>query len=386
MTSNPRVIFGKRPAPHESPKVGEHLILDKSRTIDLENVPLNGGFLTKTLILSPEPAMRERMRDPSIPSYTTTFVVGGPILGFGVVVVVRSEKEGFKAGDYLYGLTVWEAYTVQPYVDGMFLLSSHPHGHRLMLAPGRINFKPEEWAPGTFDMDSLALQVVPNPNGLYPLSKYTSIMGTPGLTAFVGMEGIIDGKEGETLFVSSGASAVGSMVIQLAKLKGMKIIASAGSDAKVEYMRSLGADLPFNYKKVNYGEFLQKNGPINAFWDNVGGEALDAALASITAYGKMAICGTSGTDVLPPSEHYRLKNAYLIMKKCINIRGFIVPDLIPQYIGKFFEVVPALMAQGKLRSQETEVEGIENAPQAFTDTLASGHEKAGTLVVVVARE
>lgn len=117
------------------------------------------------------------------------------ILGFGVVVVVRSEKEGFKAGDYLYGLTVWEAYTVQPYVDGMFLLSSHPHGHRLMLAPGRINFKPEEWAPGTFDMDSLALQVVPNPNGLYPLSKYTSIMGTPGLTAFVGMEGIIDGKE-----------------------------------------------------------------------------------------------------------------------------------------------------------------------------------------------
>lgn len=74
------------------------------------------------------------------------------------------------------------------------------------------------------------------------------------------------------------------------------------------------------------------------------------------------------------------------MKKCINIRGFIVPNLIPQFIGKFFEVIPALMAQGKLRSQETEYEGIENAPQAFIDTLASGHEKAGTLVVVVAKE
>ncbi|PPQ89864.1 hypothetical protein CVT25_004780 [Psilocybe cyanescens] len=368
MTSNPRVIFAQRPAPHEAPKVGKHLIFDESRTIDLERVPLNGGYLTKTLILSPEPAMRERMRDPSIPSYTTTYTVGGPILGFGVVVVLHSEKDGFKAGDYLYGLTVWEAYTVQPYVDG------------------RVNFKPEEWAPGTFDMDSLALQVVPNPNGLYPLSKYTSIMGTPGLTAFVGMEGIIDGKEGETLFVSSGASAVGSMVIQLGKLKGMKVIASAGSDAKVEYMRSLGADLAFNYKKDNYTQFLQEHGPINAFWDNVGGEALDAALAAITSHGRMAICGTSGTDVLPPNEHYRLKNAYLIMKKCISIRGFIVPDLIPQYMSKFFEVVPALMAQGKLQSRETEIEGIENAPQAIVDTLASGHEKAGTLVVVVAKE
>ncbi|KAH9481061.1 Zinc-type alcohol dehydrogenase-like protein PB24D3.08c [Psilocybe cubensis] len=368
MTSNPRIVFAKRPAPHELPKIGEHLIFDESRTIDLENVPLNGGFLTKTLILSPEPAMRERMRDPSIPSYTTTFNVGGPILGFGVVVVLRSEKDGFKPGDYLYGLTVWEAYTVQPYIDG------------------RVNFKAEEWSPGTFDMDSLALQVVPNPNGLYPLSKYTSIMGTPGLTAFVGMEGIIDGKEGETLFVSSGASAVGSMVIQLAKLKGMKVIASAGSDAKVEYMRSLGADLPFNYKKVSYAEFLKKHGPINKFWDNVGAEALDAALESITSYGKMAICGTSGTDATPPNEHYRLKNAYLIMKKCINIRGFIVPDLIPQFIGKFFETVPALMAQGKLRSEETEYDGIESAPQAFIDTLSSGHQKAGTLVVVVARD
>ncbi|KAH9481028.1 Zinc-type alcohol dehydrogenase-like protein PB24D3.08c [Psilocybe cubensis] len=365
MTSNARVVFAKRPASNELPKVGEHLIIDKSRTIDLDHVPLNGGYLTKTLILSPEPAIRERMRDPSITSYTTTLTVGGPILGFAVVVVLRSEKEGFKVGDNLYGLTVWEEYTVQPYVEG------------------RVNFKPEEWPPYTFDMDSLALQVVPNPNGLYPLSKYTSIMGTPGLTAFVGMEGIIEGKEGDTLFVSSGDLL---MVIQLGKLKGMKVIASAGSDAKVEYMKSVGADLAFNYKKENYGEFLLKHGPINAFWDNVGGEALDAALESITPYGKVAVCGTSASDVTPTSEQYKLKNAYLIMKKRIKIQGFIVPDFIPQFMGKFFETVPALMAQGKLKSQEIEIEGFENAPQALVDTLCSGHEKAGTLVVVVAKE
>ncbi|PPQ81473.1 hypothetical protein CVT25_015675 [Psilocybe cyanescens] len=112
-----------------------------------------------------EPVMRERMRDPSIPSYTTTFT--NPWVWS--LVVLRSEKDGFKAGDYLYGLTVCEAYTVRPYVDGM--------GTRHV------------------DMDSLALQVVPNPNGLYPLSNYTSIIETPGLTTFAAMEGIIDGKE-----------------------------------------------------------------------------------------------------------------------------------------------------------------------------------------------
>ncbi|KAF9003873.1 hypothetical protein BDQ17DRAFT_1424846 [Cyathus striatus] len=357
---NPRVVFVKRPAPHQLPVVGEHIAIDKSKTIDIDNVPLNGGFLTKTLILSPEPAMRERMRDPSIVSYTTTFELGGPILGFGVVTVLRSEKEGVNVGDYMYGLTVWEAYTVQPYVDG------------------RVQFKPDEWAPETFDMDSLALQTVPNPNGMYPLSKYASVMGTPGLTAFVGFEGIIQGKEGETLFVSSGASGVGAMIIQLAKLKGMKVIASAGSDVKVAYMKSLGADAPFNYKKESYESVLAKHGPINAFWDNVGAEALDAALGALTPLGRVAVCGTSGPILFP--------NAYLIMKKRLSIKGFIVPEYIPQFIGRFFAEVPALMAQGKIRSEEAVVKGIENAPKAIADMLGSGHETVGKPVVVVAED
>ncbi|TFK41535.1 hypothetical protein BDQ12DRAFT_678153 [Crucibulum laeve] len=368
MTSNPRILFKKRPNAHELPVVGEHIVIDSSTTIDLDRVPLTGGFLTKTLILSPEPAMRERMRDPSVTSYTTTYKLGAPITGFGVVVVLRSEKEGVTVGDYMYGLTVWEAYTVQPYIDS------------------RVNFKPEEWAPGTFDMDSLALQVVPNPNGNYSLTKYASILGTPGLTAFVGFEGIIKGKEGETIFVSSGASAVGSMVIQLAKLKGLKVIASAGSDTKVEYMRGLGTDFPFNYKKESYGSFLAKHGPINSFWDNVGGEALDAALEALLPLSCIAICGTSSTDILPPSEHYRLKNAHLIMKKRITIRGFIVPELIPQFIGKFFADIPALLVEGKLKSEEFVIDGIENGPKTFIDMLKSGHEVAGKLVIVVAKE
>ncbi|KIK50791.1 hypothetical protein GYMLUDRAFT_182231 [Collybiopsis luxurians FD-317 M1] len=234
-------------------------------------------------------------------------------------------------------------------------------------------------------MDSLALQTVPNPNGAYPLSKYTNILGTPGLTAFVGMEGLIKGKEEKTLFVSSGASSVGSLVIQLAKMKGMRVIASAGSDAKVKHMQSLGADVAFNYKKESYESALQQHGPIDAFWDNVRVEALDAALAYSRPHARFKICGTSGTDNVPHGNRYELKNAYQIMKKRLKIEGFLVPDYIPEFGGRFFQEVPALVAQGKLQSTESTIgETWDDVPQSIINMLVSGHETVGKPVVTVA--
>ncbi|KAG6855885.1 hypothetical protein H0H87_009708 [Tephrocybe sp. NHM501043] len=354
LTTNPRVIFAERPPYGHLPIVGKHLVFDpSSHTIDLDNVPLNGGFLSKTLILRYTPV-------------TLDVLVVGP----GLVVVLRSEKEGVNPGDYMYGQTTWEAYTVQPYVEG------------------RIDFKPEEWAADTFDMDSLALQVVPNPNGHYPVSKYISLLGTPGLTAFVAYQGLVEAKEGDTIFVSSGASGESpkSIVVQLAKLGGLKVIASAGSDAKVEYMRSLGADVPFNYKKQSYNSVLAEHGPIHVFWDNVGGEALDAALHAMVPKSRAIICGCSATDSCPPEERYRLKNTHEIMKKRLDVRGFIVPEFIPQFFGKFMAEVPALMAQGKLKSEESATEGIENAAQALVDMLLGKSDSVGKPIVVVAKE
>ncbi|THU97229.1 NAD(P)-binding protein [Dendrothele bispora CBS 962.96] len=365
--ANPRLVFTKRPPPGP-PVAGEHLVLDTSRTIDIDDVPLNGGFLTKTLVLSPEPHMRDRMRDPSIPSYSTTYTIGAPIVAFAVVVVIRSEKEGVKPGDYMYGQTPWEAYTVQPYVEG------------------RCNFKPEEWAPGTYNFDALVLQAIPDPQGAFPITRYTSILGTPGLTAYVAFEGIIgEIKPGETIFVSSGASAVGSLVIQIAKLKGMKVIASAGSDAKVAYMKSVGADVAFNYKKTSYDAALAEHGPIQVYWDNVGVEALDAALEAATAQAKFVICGSVGTDNTPPDQRYRLKNAFLIMKKRLLLRGFIVPDFLSQFGAKFYNEVPALVAQGKLKSEERIIEGWDNAAEALVDMMKTGHDAIGKPVVVVGK-
>ncbi|KAJ3861127.1 hypothetical protein EV359DRAFT_47785 [Lentinula novae-zelandiae] len=339
---NPRIVFNEH-LQSGLPIIGQHILLDTSHTIDIDNVQLNGGYLTKTLVLSPEPAMRERMRNPSIPSYTTTYILGAPLVAFAVVVVVKSEKESVKIGDYMYGQTPWEAYTIQPYTE------------------------------------------VPDPKEMYPLSKYTNIMGTPGLTAFVGMEGIIKGKEGETLYVSSGASGVGSLVIQLAKMKGMRVIASAGSDPKVEFMKTLGVDVPFNYNKESYESVLSKHAPIHAFWDNVGAEALDAALDASVAQGRFAICGTVGTDNVPFEQRYRLRNAYQIMKKRITLHGFIVPDLIPQFAEQFFQEIPAMVAQGKLQSKEVVIgEKWEDVPQAIVTMMSSGHKDTGKPVIIVA--
>ncbi|KAG6815665.1 hypothetical protein H0H93_009259, partial [Arthromyces matolae] len=250
----------------------------------------------------------------------------------------------------------------------------------------RVDFKLEEWAQDTFDMDSLALQVVPNPNGLYPLSKYTSLLGTPGLTAFVGYEGLVEVNE---------------------KVISLKVIASAGSESKVEYMRSLGADVAFNYRSQSYGSVLSQHGPIHVFWDNVGGEALDAALDAMVPKSRAIICGCSGTDSIAPEQRYRLKvgllyisthvqaitspaidqNAFLIMKKRLDLRGFIVPEFIPQFFGKFMAEVPALMMQGKLKSEEAVIaEGIENAPQGLVDMLTGRGNAVGKPIIIVAKE
>ncbi|KAJ7638420.1 hypothetical protein FB45DRAFT_902792 [Roridomyces roridus] len=371
---NPRIMFMKRPG-DGPPVIGEHITLDTSRSIDLDNVPLNGGYLSKTLLISPEPATRERMRDTKTPSYTTTLPLGKPVVGFGLVVVLRSEKDGIKPGDHLYGMTPFEAYTVQPYVEGLCQYS-RVDASRLIPVNGHQD---------TFDMDSLALQVVPDPQGAFPWTRYCGILGVPGLSAFAGFEVYANAKEGETIYVSSGAGGVGSLVVQLAKMKGMKVIASAGSDDKVEYMKKLGADIAFNYKTTPVAEVLGEN-PLDLYWDNVGGSQLEAAIDALKVHGRVIACGSSGDYNLayedrPPVGY----NTTLIFKKRLLINGFLISDLAPTMAPRFFSEIPALLATGKMTSEEHLVHGIENWPTAFVDML-KGALPGGKPVVVVAQE
>ncbi|KAF7332653.1 ADH-zinc-N domain-containing protein [Mycena kentingensis (nom. inval.)] len=361
-TPNPRVLYAKIPSP--GPLVpGEHLVYDASPTIDLD-VQLNGGFLTKTLLLSPEPYMRERMRDVTIPSYSSPMVVGQPLVGFGLVQVLRSEKEGIKAGDYMYGFTPWEYYTVQPYVDG------------------RFDFSAAKFPPYTFDMDSFVLQPVPNPQGAFPWSRFCSVLGTPGYSAFIGLESVApDMRAGETIYVSSGASGVGSMVVQLCKARGLRVIASASGDKKVEYIRSLGADVAFNYTTTPVGEALAAHGPLNYFWDNVCGEQLEAAIQNMALNGVIIMCGAISEYNLPPERCYGIKNLSLVFKRRLRLQGFLAPDGFATLMPRFMQEIPPLLAQGKFKSEEQKFVGLEKGIEALL-SLYDGTSKAKAVVVL----
>ncbi|KAJ7053776.1 hypothetical protein C8F01DRAFT_1260401 [Mycena amicta] len=342
-TANPRVLYAKIPT--AGPLIaGEHLVFDSTPTIDLD-AKLNGGFLTKSLLLSPEPYMRERLRDPSILSYSTPMVVGQPVVGYGLVQVLRSEKDGVKAGDYMYGFTPWENYTVQPYVDA------------------RVDFKGGNFPPYTFDLDTLVLQQVPNPQGAFPWSRFASVLGTPGLSAFVGLESVApDMKAGQTIYVSSGASGVGSMVVQLCKNKGLRVVASASTDDKVEYIRSIGADVAFNYKTTSVASALAEHGPIDYYWDNVCSEQLEAAIENMALNGVVI-------------QRYGVKNLSLVFKRRLRIEGFLVSDGLATLMPRFLAEVPVLLAQGKLKSEEQQFKGLDKGIEAFL-SLFDGSSKA----------
>ncbi|KAJ6521972.1 hypothetical protein DFH09DRAFT_1330864 [Mycena vulgaris] len=365
---NPRVVFAKRPGT-SMPVPGEHLVYDASPTIDLDAVPLNGGFLTKTLMLSPEPFLRERMRDLSVQSYSTHAVLGAPMVGFVLVVVLRSEKEGVKPGDHMYGLSHWEVYTVQPYMEG------------------RVDFKAGNYPDWTGDTDALALNPVPDPKGTYPWSRYFSALGGPGLIVFCGLEAYGNAKKGETIYISSGASGVGSALIQLAKEKGLRVIASAGSDAKVEYMRSLGADVAFNYKTTKTSVALKEHGPLDIYWDNVGGESVEAAIEYSRLHARIIMCGAISEYNLAPEARYGIKNLSQVFKKRMQIYGLLIGEHMEALGPRFFTEVPALMAQGKVTARETFTEGLENAADAFVKMLQEGGaEELGKPVMIVAKE
>ncbi|KAG6846853.1 hypothetical protein H0H93_011438, partial [Arthromyces matolae] len=181
-------------------------------------------------------------------------------------------------------------------------------------------------------------------------------------TAFYGWKEFSKAKKGETVFVTSGGGAVGSMVIQLAKLEGLKVIATAGSDEKVDFMKSIGADVAFNYKTTDTAEILAKEGPIDIYWDNIGGPILDQALAAA-------------------NTHSRFINLFNVITKAISMNGVNIPLLAPKYFMEFFTTVPALVASGELKYSEEVTDGLESVGDVLLG-LQKGENKAKSVVKV----
>ncbi|KAI0056019.1 alcohol dehydrogenase [Artomyces pyxidatus] len=340
--TNARHVF--KEIPQALPVPGKHTAHDTSKTIDLENVALRGGFLVKTIVLSIDPYMRLKLRDPSIKSYSVAYTLGEPLDGHGIAKVLRSENAAYKEGDYIYGIMPHEQYWV-----------------------------------GT---DPSQFSVVKNDLNL-PWSVYVGVMGMPGQTAYVGWREFSHAKKGETVFITTAAGAVGSFVVQLAKVQGLKVIASSGSDDKVAYTRELGADVAFNYKNESTREVLEREGPIDIYWDNVGGEVLDLALEFANVHARFIECGMA-SSYNEAGETYRLKNLFHFISKQISLNGFIVYDLFGKHSDAFYDEVPRLIKERKLKYQECVTRGLESAPQGLRDV--SDGSNTGKVIIAVADE
>ncbi|KAG7168348.1 prostaglandin reductase 1-like [Homarus americanus] len=208
--------------------------------------------------------------------------------------------------------------------------------------------------------------------GTLPISLCVGLVGMPGNTAYFGFLELCQPKEGNTVLVNGAAGAVGSAVVQIAKIKGCKVIAFAGSDEKVAWVKELGADYAFNYKTTNIGEALSQAAPekINCFFDNVGGQFTAEALPFMANYGRVAVCGAISTynddskDIYSPgSLNSPFSEATLIWKE-LKVEGFLVFRWKDRSSEGFKQMIQWIQ-EGKLKYRETVVQGFDKMPIAF---------------------
>jgi hypothetical protein len=347
---NHRVVYNA--VPEGYPVLGETLIFDKNTTIDLEdpNLVPTGSALVKTIVLSLDPYMRGRMRKPEAKSYSPPFTLGEPITGYGISEVIRSNDPSVKPGDRVYGGVPFQQYSV------INLNSPPPFNYR----------------------------VIKNEENL-PWSLYVGVLGMPGKTAFHGYKAFAEADSRfpkpahETLFVTTGAGPVGATVIQLAKVDGKKVIASAGSDDKVAFMKEVGADVAFNYKTAKTQDILEQNGPVDIYWDHVGGEQLDTTLTNMNLRGRVIICGQASQ--YNSTEKYGVKNIGVVLAKRLTVHGLLVGDWEARYGDEFYKTMPKLVKEGKIKYREHITRGLENADKAFLEILKGDNN--GKAVVIL---
>jgi NADPH-dependent curcumin reductase CurA len=300
-----------------------------------------GQILVRNSHFSVDPYMRGRMND--VKSYVPPFKLDEPMDGGAVGEVIASRADSVAVGDHvLHGLG-WREYAV---LDA-----------------------------------KRAAKVDPS---LAPLTSYLGVLGMPGLTAYAGLLEVASFKEGDAVFVSGAAGAVGSEVGQLAKLKGAsRVIGSAGSDEKVKLLvEEYGFDAAFNYKNGDVAGQLKAAAPdgIDVYFDNVGGDHLEAAISSLNVHGRVAICGMiSMYNATEPSPAPR--NLAMVIGKRLRLQGLLVSDhaaLQP----KFVEEVSAWVRSGELKYAETTVAGIDNGVEAFLGLLRG--ENTGKMIVSLA--
>jgi len=319
--------------PHGWPKPADFAL----RT---EPIPaLNPGqVLVENLYLSVDPYMRRRMDD--VESYVPPFELGRPMDGAAIGVVLASKADGIAVGDHVKHGVGWREYAVL-----------------------------EAWQTTPVDANAASL------------SAYLSVLGNSGLAAYVGLRRVAELRKGETVFVSGAAGAVGAQTGQIAKLMGAgRVIGSAGSDEKAKLLlEEYGFDATFNYKNGSVADQLELAAPdgIDVYFDNVGGDHLEAAIDSFNLNGRAVLCGmiSQYNATEPPSAP---RNLLLAVNKRLRLEGMIVSDHV-DLSEEFIEKASGWIREGRLRYQETVVEGVENAVDGFLGLLRG--ENTGKMIV-----
>ena len=304
--------------------------------------PLDGEVLIENIWMSVDPYMRGRMTKRK--SYIPPFELNAPLEGHAIGRVMQSRDPRFAEGSLVTSMTGWRSHAL---LERDYL---HP-------IPDMPDIPPE---------------------------KFLGVLGMPGMTAWVGLNRIANCKAGDTVFVSAAAGAVGSVVCQLAKAKGCRVIGSTGDTEKAKWLRTeLNVDAVINYRDTDdlsgsLGEVAPQG--IDVYYENVGGAHLEAALDHINTGGRIAVCGMISTynDKSPQPGP---RNLFRLTTQRAKMEGFIVSDHWGSY-PDFVREGADLVRSGQLKSRETVIEGLENAPEAFIDLFKG--KNTGKMLVKLA--
>lgn len=302
--------------------------------------PAKGEILLQTIYISVDPYLRGRMNDTK--SYIPPFKLNEAISSGVIGKVVESQSDLFEVGDFVIGSLGWQEFSIA--------------------------------------QENTVRKIDPN---LAPISAYLSVLGMTGLTAYFGLLDIGKPKAGETVVVSGAAGAVGSIVGQIAKIKGAKVVGIAGSDEKVRYLLDdLGFDAAINYNTQDVGSALKEACPdgIDVYFENVGGEISDAIFPLLNNFARIPVCGAisaynqSEPDVGPRVQGYLIKTSSLM-------QGFTIGNYSSRF-GEGAKELASWLIEGKLKYEETVTEGFENTIDAFLDLFKGAN--LGKAIVKVA--
>lgn len=306
--------------------------------------PAEGQLLLRTLYLSLDPYMRGRMSEG--PSYAPPMAVGEVMVGGTVSRVVQSRHPDYQPGDLVLGASGWQEYALS---DGKGLLR---------LAP---------------DM--------PNP------SHALGVLGMPGFTAYMGLLDIGQPRPGETLVVAAATGPVGATVGQIAKLKGCRVVGIAGGrDKCLHAVQTLGFDACIDHRAEDFANQLTRQCPkgIDIYFENVGGAVFDAVLPLLNSRARVPVCGVVAqynATGLPDGPDRLPLLLETILKKRLRMQGFIIFDDYGHRYDEFYRDMSAWYADGRIKYREQQVQGLENAPEAFIGLLEG--RNFGKLVVAL---